>query len=82
MNKLQRIVNAIVLPIVLTGCSTTNNRSTITWRQVHENPICYNLFDYRILSEEEALKERGSTEEEYRKANQYNKRKILPFNRR
>ena len=73
MNKLQRMLG--IATIFLAGCSTTDNRPTITWREVHENPECYNLFEYdiipgekvRILSDEEALKERGSSQKDARK---------------
>ena len=62
MNKLQRMLTGLTMLTALAGCSTVDSRPTITYKQVLESPGCYNLFDYNLVSDEEALKERGSTE--------------------
>ncbi len=59
MNKLKRMLTGITILTALAGCSTVDNRPIVTYRELQENPGCYNLFEYR-LPDKEASDIRGS----------------------
>lgn len=82
MNTLQRMLTGISILTALAGCSATDSRPTITYKQFMKSPGCYNLFDYNLVSDGEASNIRGSSEKEYLEANKHHKRNMLPFNRR